>query len=113
MLVLREETLYVVDLGSVNGTFVNEQKVAGEQQLADGDRVKIGPLHFRVLIADRVPAAVAAARLTAVSAQNGLISSGPTELENCPAPDTAQAGMSTDGPNDVTETPDGGAKGGK
>jgi predicted component of type VI protein secretion system len=38
------------DLDSRNGTFVNDQKVAGDQALQAGDRLTIGQLKFEVLI---------------------------------------------------------------
>jgi pSer/pThr/pTyr-binding forkhead associated (FHA) protein len=38
------------DLNSRNGTFVNDQKVAGDQALQAGDRLTIGQLKFEVLI---------------------------------------------------------------
>jgi len=40
----------VSDLGSTNGTYLNDQSVTGEQQAQDGDRLKIGPLLFDVCI---------------------------------------------------------------
>jgi pSer/pThr/pTyr-binding forkhead associated (FHA) protein len=38
------------DLNSRNGTFVNDQRVAGDQALQAGDRLTIGQLKFEVLI---------------------------------------------------------------
>jgi predicted component of type VI protein secretion system len=38
------------DLDSRNGTYVNDQKVAGDQALQAGDRLTIGQLKFEVLI---------------------------------------------------------------
>lgn len=35
------------DMGSRNGTYVNETKIEGEQLLASGDTLRIGPLEFR------------------------------------------------------------------
>ena len=32
------------DLGSQNGTFVNEVQIAGESQLAPGDKLRVGPM---------------------------------------------------------------------
>ncbi len=40
--------LIVKDLGSSNGTFVNGEKVEGEQTLSDGDELSIGSVTFRV-----------------------------------------------------------------
>ena len=34
------------DLGSRNGTFVNDEKIAKQTSLANGDRVRVGPLEF-------------------------------------------------------------------
>jgi hypothetical protein len=39
--------LYVEDLGSTNGTFVNGSKAVGATPLRDGDTVKIGSTTFR------------------------------------------------------------------
>jgi pSer/pThr/pTyr-binding forkhead associated (FHA) protein len=38
----REGALWIVDLNSTNGTFVNGQKVTGEKNLRSGDRVQLG-----------------------------------------------------------------------
>lgn len=39
--------LYVEDLGSTNGTFVNGQKAVGATPLRDGDSVRVGSTTFR------------------------------------------------------------------
>jgi pSer/pThr/pTyr-binding forkhead associated (FHA) protein len=38
---------YVEDLGSTNGTFVNEKQVSGEAQLKLDSRVRVGETIFR------------------------------------------------------------------
>jgi len=38
----RDGTIYVEDLGSTNGTYLNKRKVSGPQALRKGDRVAIG-----------------------------------------------------------------------
>ena len=43
----RDSFYYVEDLGSTNGTFVNEKKVNGEAQLKLESRVRIGETVFR------------------------------------------------------------------
>lgn len=42
----RDGTIYVCDLGSTNGTLVNDQPITAEVALAAGDRIKVGPLDF-------------------------------------------------------------------
>lgn len=37
----------VQDLGSRNGTYVNDEKIDGVRKLENGDRLKVGPLEFR------------------------------------------------------------------
>jgi predicted component of type VI protein secretion system len=49
-LLIREDRAFVKDLGSTNGTFVNDQQVRGERELNDGDVLKVGPLDFGVRI---------------------------------------------------------------
>ena len=39
------------DLGSKNGTFVNDRRVAGPMPIVDGDQVRIGSLLFTFRIA--------------------------------------------------------------
>ena len=39
---------FVRDLGSTNGTFLNDAQVEGERSLAEGDKVRVGPLDFTV-----------------------------------------------------------------
>jgi hypothetical protein len=40
---------YIVDDGSTNGTFLNEEQVRGDAMLNNGDRVKIGPSILKYL----------------------------------------------------------------
>ena len=42
----------IEDLGSKNGTFVNDRPLSGSVRLADGDQVRIGSLLFTFRIAD-------------------------------------------------------------
>lgn len=45
---LDEYTLRLRDLGSTNGTLVNDERIAGEVVLKAGDNVKVGKLEFEV-----------------------------------------------------------------
>src|SRR6266480_1602359 len=40
------------DLGSRNGTYVNDERITKEVPLKDGDELRVGPLKFRVAAAD-------------------------------------------------------------
>jgi pSer/pThr/pTyr-binding forkhead associated (FHA) protein len=45
-----DDEVRVRDLGSVTGTFVNGERVEGERALASGDRLRVGPLEFEVVL---------------------------------------------------------------
>lgn len=47
---VKDNDVYIQDLGSTNGTIVNDAAVSGEQRLVTGDRVKVGPLDFTMKI---------------------------------------------------------------
>jgi pSer/pThr/pTyr-binding forkhead associated (FHA) protein len=51
VLIVEEGYVAVRDFGSKNGTKVNHETVKGEQELKDGDRLKIGDLEFDVQLA--------------------------------------------------------------
>jgi len=42
------------DLGSRNGTIVNDKKIAGEHELRTGDKLKVGPLEFEVQLSTSI-----------------------------------------------------------
>ena len=52
-------SVHVRDLGSTNGTFVNDQRVRGEVLLNSGDRIRVGKLDFELVIGEPVTAAAA------------------------------------------------------
>jgi pSer/pThr/pTyr-binding forkhead associated (FHA) protein len=58
----RSGKVFVRDFGSTNGTFVNDAQVTGEQEIKDGDQLKIGPLEFKVRI-DKSSGSLAPSRL--------------------------------------------------
>jgi len=47
-----DHVVRIRDLGSQNGTFVNNNVVTGECQLKDGDKVTVGCIPFEVHIGD-------------------------------------------------------------
>jgi pSer/pThr/pTyr-binding forkhead associated (FHA) protein len=54
-LITRAGQVFVRDFESTNGTFVNAAKVNGELELKNGDRLRVGPLEFRVALETSVP----------------------------------------------------------
>jgi len=54
-IVRKDDKWTVRDLGSRNGTYVNETRIAEEVMLGVGDELRVGPLHFRVESREGVP----------------------------------------------------------
>ncbi len=49
-LIIEGDYLAIRDFGSKNGTYVNDERVAGERELQNGDKLTIGPLEFELLV---------------------------------------------------------------
>jgi pSer/pThr/pTyr-binding forkhead associated (FHA) protein len=49
-LILDEANVKIRDLRSKNGTLVNGDSIAGDVELKTGDKLKVGPLEFEVII---------------------------------------------------------------
>lgn len=49
VILVEESFVAVRDFGSKNGTFVNDEQIMGEQELHDGDRLRVGQLEFDVV----------------------------------------------------------------
>jgi diguanylate cyclase (GGDEF)-like protein len=52
-----EDGVAVEDLGSTNGTFVNDRRLTGQVFLSSGDRIQFGALHFKFYREEDVEAA--------------------------------------------------------
>jgi predicted component of type VI protein secretion system len=50
VLLMRGEQAFVRDFDSTNGTSLNDQQVKGEREIKNNDRLKVGPLEFRVAL---------------------------------------------------------------
>lgn len=50
----KNNTLYIEDLNSTNGIYVNQEKIEGKIKLTTGDEIKIGSAIFTVLRADKL-----------------------------------------------------------
>ena len=69
------------DLGSRNGTFVNEDALHGETTLQDGDHVRIGSLEFEMSLRDASQSPPAAAPAGEVIGDTAVIASSDTAYE--------------------------------
>lgn len=47
---IRNGQVWVEDFGSTNGTALNDTPITGQLQAKDGDRIRIGPLEFRLQV---------------------------------------------------------------
>jgi pSer/pThr/pTyr-binding forkhead associated (FHA) protein len=52
VLMIEGDSIVLRDFGSKNGTLINDERVHVEAELKNGDRLKIGPLEFEVLISE-------------------------------------------------------------
>lgn len=52
---VREGKAFIKDFESTNGTLVNEERVVGERELRNEDKLKVGPLEFSVRIETPTP----------------------------------------------------------
>lgn len=84
-LTLEGEKVRLRDLGSSNGTFVNDQQVESAE-LHAGDRLRIGPVQFTIQIDGR-PESIA----PAAPAASGRAASGDTRTKTAPPPTSAEA----------------------
>lgn len=46
---IRDDSIWVQDLGSSNGTFVNGSPISNEEQLTPGSTLTVGPMTFQLL----------------------------------------------------------------
>ncbi len=68
---VKQGKLFLVDLGSSEGTFVNDNKISAEVELKPKDKVKVGPLLFEVKI--EAPAAKPAAAVAVPAAKPAVV----------------------------------------
>src|SRR5215468_4750284 len=91
-----ESEVYIQDMGSTNGTFVNGEKTAGRHKLAEGDRILVGTSIIKVVAVEGQLAnqseAEARRRLEAGAQQRQATSGRPMSgvIEEIPLPDLLQ-----------------------
>ncbi len=82
--------LEIEDLGSTNGTFVNDARISGPTRLAAGDRIRIGASSIQVESAQAPTAkTVVAPRPTPSTAAEATLAGRPPEVQPPPAPAVA------------------------
>lgn len=91
-----DSEIFIQDLGSTNGTFVNGEKIAGRAQLQEGDRILVGTSIIKVVRvegpADQQSEAEARRRLEAGAQQRQATQGRPMSgvIEEIPLPDLIQ-----------------------
>ena len=74
---VKQGKLFLVDLGSAEGTFVNDNKISAEVELKPKDKVKVGPLLFEV----KIEAAAAKPAVAAPAAKPAVVASEAKPVE--------------------------------
>ncbi len=91
LLRLRDDSYTVVDLGSSNGTYVNDEEIHAETTLHDGDRVTVGGHDLLFSTAPASPEASIAGTVPAQPQSATLLETSPIAAVNVPAtPDAWQ-----------------------
>jgi hypothetical protein len=54
-ILIKDNQVFVRDLDSTNGTLVNDNLITGEVEVANGDVLQVGPLHFRIVLEHTTP----------------------------------------------------------
>jgi pSer/pThr/pTyr-binding forkhead associated (FHA) protein len=49
-IIIRNNVLFIEDLNSTNGTYVNGNKISGKMKLSNKDEIKIGTAIFKILV---------------------------------------------------------------
>ncbi len=75
------DAVTVRDFGSTNGTLVNGEKIRGERELKDGDRLTVGPLEFEVRFAAETAKQEPPSREAADDTAARTLKSSPDDLD--------------------------------
>ena len=92
------ETVTVEDLGSRNGTFVNDRAVAGVTPLSPGDRLRVGPVLFLLPDPDEASESEVVNWLVPPPAAGTVTDEEPTEGDTVVADDPNAADPAGDAP---------------
>jgi len=94
-LIVRDNKAFIRDFGSTNGTYLNDRRVEGEQELKNDDQLKVGPIQFTVRLEAPAAAKTPAPVTKPVADKTPLPSSRPapktaTAPNDTPVPSTAK-----------------------
>src|SRR5262245_30246824 len=84
-ILITPDRVVIEDLGSANGVYVNEQRVAGRQPLMPGDRVVMGQQSLVLRESDEdseVPSRVAAETLHGNTSAGAVTTAPPPDMES-------------------------------
>jgi predicted component of type VI protein secretion system len=100
----------VRDLGSTNGTYVNNQRVRGELVLGAGDHIRVGKLDFELLVGDQDEKRSDSSQLLpastdAATSETTPLASGDTSFEIPVPPTPEDTGSSILAPESLTPVP--------
>lgn len=109
----KDYSFWLIDQGSINGSFVNDQPVRTEIRLKHGDRIRVYKDEFEfvipgmekeeaTLIADKEGGSPAESALAATVVTNEVVA----EAQNYDANDVMDLGFGTEMEADITEAPD-------
>jgi pSer/pThr/pTyr-binding forkhead associated (FHA) protein len=84
---VREGKVFVKDYGSTNGTVVNGEPVAGEREVANEDKLKIGPLEFVI----KIEALTARSTVKATAPRTAVVGATVAAGSSAPPPATPAA----------------------
>ncbi len=109
----RDNRVFLRDFDSMNGTLINGQPLKGEAELHDGDEFKVGPLTFRVRVAETAvssPTPLPSTRSQAAAADAPKSIAEKTEAEEVAAraqadDDLAEMLLNLDGGSGAGSTP--------
>ncbi len=77
---------WIVDQGSINGTFVNDQLISSEVRLKHGDRIRLHKLEFEFVMPEMVDAGMTVVSKTVLASQPKGTSDEPTIARGGSAP---------------------------
>ena len=98
VLLIDEGYVGVRDLGSKNGTYVNAELLTNERELHSGDRLKVGPLEFAIMLTTGIggkkrPAVTGGIKEAAQRAATTTPTASDLEVTKWLAPDEGGAGQ--------------------